>query len=318
MAMEVLVAGEALIDFVQHPCNEGSGFLPLPGGSPYNVAIGLARLGVATGFLGRLSKDLFGRMLRSYLETNGVDLAYLKEGDEPSTLAFVMPGANREPTYAFFGNGTADQAIRPTDLPAMFPATLRAVHVGSYSMACEPIGLALTKLMEREKGRRFLSLDPNIRPSMVGDRAAYLGKLQHWVELADLVKCSRADAAFILPDGDPRDLIERWLGCGPELVVLTAGGDEIVGSTRGTSVTVDVPRVKVADTVGAGDAFMSGLLAWLRNSGRLSGRQLAELGKDELATALTFAARVAAITCTRRGANPPSRAEVDQWTPIRS
>ncbi|HDH02779.1 MAG TPA: hypothetical protein ENH15_00860 [Actinobacteria bacterium] len=176
------------------------------------------------------------------------------------------------PTYSFFGNGTANQAIRPGDLPVAFPATLRVLHVGSYSMACEPIGLALTALMEREKGQRLLSLDPNVRPSMVGDRAAYLGKLHHWVELADLVKFSRADAVFVLPNGDSRDLIERWLGCGPGLVVLTAGGDEIVGATRSSWVTVDVPHVKVADTVGAGDAFMSGLLAWLRDSGRLNGR----------------------------------------------
>lgn len=272
MAMEVLVAGEALIDFVQVPCNDGSGFLPMPGGSPYNVAIGLARLGVATGFFGRLSRDLFGGMLRSNFKTNGVDLTYPKEGDEPSTLAFVIQEANREPTYSFFGNGTANQAIRPGDLPVAFPATLRVLHVGSYSMACEPIGLALTALMEREKGQRLLSLDPNVRPSMVGDRAAYLGKLHHWVELADLVKFSRADAVFVLPNGDSRDLIERWLGCGPGLVVLTAGGDEIVGATRSSWVTVDVPHVKVADTVGAGDAFMSGLLAWLRDSGRLNGR----------------------------------------------
>jgi fructokinase len=317
MAVEILVAGEALIDFVQVSCHEGSGFLPLPGGSPYNVAIGLARLGVATGFLGRLSRDLFGGMLRQHLETNGVDLSYLNEGDEPSTLAFVVQQGGREASYAFFGNGAADQVVAPDDLPAAFPATLRALHVGSYSLACEPIGLTLAALMEREKGRRLLSLDPNVRPSMVGDRASYLRKLDRCVELADLVKLSRSDAAFVLPGGGPRDLVERWLGCGPELVVLTAGQDEVVGATRSVSVTVNVPHVEVVDTVGAGDAFMSGLLAWLRDSGRLSGRGLAELGKNDLAAALTFAARVAAITCTRRGANPPLRAEVDQWTAVR-
>ncbi len=120
--MDVLVAGEALVDFVETPCRDGKGFLPLPGGSPFNVAIGLERLGVPTGFLGRLSRDLFGRMLRSTLETNGVDLRYVKDGDEPSTLAFVVQEENREPSYAFFGSGAADRAIRLDDLPASFPA----------------------------------------------------------------------------------------------------------------------------------------------------------------------------------------------------
>ncbi len=318
MAIEILVAGEALIDFVQVPCAGGREFLALPGGSPYNVAVGLARLGVATGFLGRLSRDLFGRMLRQHLEEDGVDLRYLDEGDGPSTLAFVVQQAGREAGYAFFGNGAADQALAPDDLPTTFPASLRALHVGSYALACEPIGPTLAALMEREKGERLLSLDPNVRPSMVGDRASYLRRLDRCVQLADLVKLSRADADFVLPAGDPRDLVERWLCQGPELVVLTAGQDEIVGATRSVSVTVAVPHVEVIDTVGAGDAFMSGLLAWLRDGGRLSQGRLADLCKDDLATGLAFAARVAAITCTRQGANPPSRAEVDQWTATKS
>jgi len=315
--MDVLVAGEALVDFVETPCRDGKGFLPLPGGSPFNVAIGLERLGVPTGFLGRLSRDFFGRMLRSTLETNGVDLRYVKDGDEPSTLAFVVQEENREPSYAFFGSGAADRAIRLDDLPASFPQSLHAIHVGSYSMACYPVGPTLTALMEREKGRRLLSFDPNVRPSMIGDRATYLRRLDHWVELSDLVKFSRADASFVLPEGRPRDLVERWLECGPGLVVLTAGQDEIVGATRKVSVTVGVPRVQVVDTVGAGDAFMSGLLAWLHDGGRLNAERLADLGKDELTEGLTFAARVAAIACTRRGANPPFRAEVDRWTATR-
>jgi fructokinase len=316
--MDVLVAGEALVDFVQIPCGEDKGFLPLPGGSPSNVAVGLARLGVPAGFLGRLSQDLFGRMLRSYLETNGVDLRYVQEGKEPSTLAFVVQDERGEPDYAFFGNGAADLAIRPSDLPAAFPASLRAIHVGSYSMASSPIGPTLTSLMEREKGRRLLSFDPNIRPSMIGTRAAYLKRLDHWVELSDLVKFSQADAAFVLPQGDPQDLVERWLKRGPKLVVLTAGADWIVGATPNATARIDVPRVRVVDTVGAGDAFMSGLLAWLRDTERLDRPRLAALGKEQLEEGLAFAAAVAAITCTRRGANPPFRSEVDTWSDTRS
>ena len=308
--MDVLVVGEALIDFVQTPCGDKTAFVPLPGGSPVNVAVGLSRLGVSTGFLGRLSNDLFGEVLLRHLRQNGVDLRYVKYGDGPSTLAFVAEKPDHEPAYAFYAHGAEDRRLDTESLPDRFPSTLRAIHFGSYSLAIEPIGTALTSLMEREHGHRLLSLDPNVRPSIIGDRGLYRAKLLKWIGLCDVVKLSRADAELVWPGHDPIELVHPWFESGPRLVVVTGGRDPVVGITRHGAVEVAVPPVNVVDTVGAGDAFTSGLLAWLRQTARLNQESLDLLSPDELSAGLVFAAKVAAVTCTRRGATPPTRDEI--------
>ena len=308
--MDVLVAGEALIDFVQTPLGDESGFVPFPGGSPLNVAVGLSRLGVSTGFLGRLSNDLFGEMLLRHLQQNGVDLRYVDHGDGPTTLAFVVEKPGQEAIYAFYANGAEDRQLDTGSLPEQFSPTLQAIHFGSYSLAIEPIGTALTSLMEREHGHRLLSLDPNVRPSIIGDRDLYRRKLLKWIGLCDVVKLSRADAEFVWPGDDLVESAHRWFERGPRLVVVTSGRDPVIGITRRGTVEVAVPPVGVVDTVGAGDAFTSGLLAWLRQTAHLDQESLDLLTPDELAAGLAFAARVAAVTCTRRGATPPTRDEI--------
>jgi len=308
--VDVLVAGEALIDFVQTPLGDETGFVPFPGGSPLNVAVGLARLGVSTGFLGRLSNDLFGEVLLTRLRQNGVDLRYVEHGDGPTTLAFVVEKPDREPVYAFYANGAEDRQLDTESLPERFPSTLRAIHFGSYSLAIEPIGAALTSLMVREHGRRLLSLDPNVRPSIIEDLDLYGRKLQHWIGLCDVIKLSRADAEVVWPGSDPVELAHRWLEGGPRLVVITGGREPVIGITCSGAVEVAVPPVDVVDTVGAGDAFTSGLLAWLHQTAHLERESLDLLTSDELVAGLAFAARVAAVTCTRRGAAPLSRDEM--------
>ncbi len=308
--IEILVAGEALIDLVERPCGDRTAFIPAPGGSPMNVAIGLARLGVPSGFLGRLSCDPFGELLRTHLEANGVAMDYVLRGDGPSTLAFVVERDGREPEYAFYAESAADRQLGPADLPSELPETLRAIHVGSYSLAVEPIGSALASLFEREAGRRIVSLDPNVRPALVGDRDAYREKLERWIERSDVVKLSRSDADWVWPGSDAEDLAATWLERGPRLIVLTDGSNPVVGRTPTARVEIDALSVLVVDTVGAGDAFTAGLLCWLREAGDLAPERLDRLSEARLADALTFAARVAAITCTRRGADPPTRSEL--------
>jgi fructokinase len=303
----ILVAGEALVDMTPHRCGEGIGYLPRPGGSPYNVAIGLGRLEVPVAFLGRLSTDAFGRLLRGHLEASRVSLAYVVDAAEATTLAFVhLEGA--EPEYSFYTEGTADRMLLPAHLPAI-PAGA-ALHFGSLSLLLEPGASTLEGLMRRESRRRLLSLDPNVRPSLIADREAYVRRLEGWVGLVDLVKVSRADLAWLYP-GEPAEAVAaRWLGLGPAAVLVTLGRDgSLAVATSGRASAVS-PRVEVVDTVGAGDAFTAATLASLHELDALDRSGLEALGAAPLKDLLAQANGIAARTCTRPGADPPWKKEL--------
>lgn len=307
----IVVCGEALIDLVPATMGDEPGFVPRGGGSPYNVSIGLARLDVPTAFLGRMSRDRFGRLLRTRLETNGVDLRFASEGPEPTTVAVVHLAAGEEPEFVFYGTGTADALLSAADLPAELPASVEALHFGSISLLREPGATTYESLMEREQGRRVLCLDPNVRPGLIPDRAAYVHRLEHWVSLMDLVKVSRADLSWLYPDLAPVAVARRWLALGPGFVAVTQGEDGAVGVSADDVEAVPGIAVHVSDTVGAGDAFTSGLLARLREQGLLDRAALRRLPAAAIADALAFANRVAASACTRSGAEPPTRAALD-------
>ena len=307
----ILVCGEALIDFVPLAQGDEPAYVARAGGSSFNVAMGLGRLGIPVGFLGRLSRDPFGQLLRRRLLADRVDCRLVLDGDEPSTLAIVHLEAGAEPVYVFHGEGTADRLLGIGDLPADFPGEVAALHLGSISMVREPGASAFEALMRREHGRRVLSLDPNVRPSLVGERSAYVARLEGWVSLADVVKVSRADLEWLYPQADPDAAAASWLAWGPGLVVVTKGHDGAIGMTARDRVEIAGTPVAVSDTVGAGDSFTSGLLAWLHEAGRLERTRIREIPADALRTCLAFANRAAAITCTRAGSQPPTRAEMD-------
>ncbi|MFN8620977.1 MAG: carbohydrate kinase [Chloroflexota bacterium] len=306
----IVVCGEALIDLVPRTCGDEPGFVPRTGGSPYNVAIGLGRLGVPTAFLGRVSRDRFGRVLREALVRDGVDVRWLGEGTELSTLAVVHLTEDAEPEFAFYGEGAADVMLHVDDLPAAFPDEVTALDFGSISLLREPGASTFEALMRREHGRRFLCLDPNVRPGLIPDRAAYVRRLEGWVALMDLVKVSRVDLGWLYPDRSIAEVATAWRALGPELVVVTRGGEGGVAFGAGQPVAVPAPAVTVSDTVGAGDAFTSGLLAWLHDHDALSRTALRALTPDRLAAAVEQGNRVAGITCERAGAQPPTRAEL--------
>lgn len=307
----ILVCGEALIDMVPLPASEDQpAYVARCGGSLFNVAMGLGRLGIPVGFFGRLSRDPFGRMMRRQLEEDGVDCRFVLDGDEPSTLAIVHLEARAEPVYTFHDEGAADRLLRVEDVPAILPDDVLALHFGSISLLREPGASAFESLMRREHGHRLVSLDPNVRPGLVRDRAAYTERLEGWVSLADLVKVSRADLEWLYPDLEPEDAARAWLARGPGTVVVTRGHDGAVALVGGGRVEVPGIEVAVSDTVGAGDSFTSGLLAWLARAGRLHRVAIRGVTQDELATALTFANTAASITCTRAGAQPPTLAEM--------
>ncbi len=307
----IVICGEALVDFTPARCGDAEGYLPRPGGSPYNVAIGLARLEVPAAFLGRISHDAFGRRLRGHLAASGVDLRYLRAGREPTTLAFVHAAGGGEPEFSFYGEGAADRHLLPEHLPPAFPPDVAALHFGSLSLVLEPGASTLCSLLHREHGGRLISLDPNIRPGLIPDPAAHRRRLLELIARADVVKVSRADLTWLCSGEAAEHAAMRWKAMGPALVVVTLGPEGALALGAAGTIRVPGASVDVVDTVGAGDAFTAGLLAWLHHRGRLTRDGLRRLSPDDLAAALRYANRVAAMTCTRAGADPPRRKEVE-------
>ena len=306
------VCGEALIDFTPIELGGELAYKPIPGGSPCNVAIGLARLGKPTAFIGKLSNDPFGDILREHLTKNGVDLRWVVRGSEPTALAFVIPSADGGHDFAFYGDNTAEQSLTDADVPAAFPDDVTALHFGSYSLMLGESARTYETLMRRESGSRVISLDPNVRPALFPDRALYRERIERLLRYATLVKASAEDLTWLYPREPHTDIAARWLAEGPSLVVVTLGENGAVGLSGDAVARVAGLPVEVADTVGAGDAFMSALLAWLDDGGLLERDALATLDEKTLTGALVYANRAAAITCTRQGANPPTRAQIQQ------
>ena len=304
----ILVAGEALIDMLP----DGPGrFRAVPGGSPYNVALALGRLGAATGFLCPMSTDVFGDRLAAGLIEAGVDLSLCPRTASLSTLGFVQFEAGRSaPRYAFYTEGTAGCALGAEDIPRPPAPAVTAVHLGSFSLAVEPCGSALEALADAVGPGRVVSVDPNIRPLLVGDASAYRARLGRLLARADVVKVSEEDLAWLEPGMAAGDCASRWLGRRARLVVVTSGADGAVAFTRGFRVECPAVAVEVADTVGAGDTFQAALLARLAAAGRLSPEGLVGLYPGWVGGLLDFAARAAAITCSRPGCNPPWAAEL--------
>jgi fructokinase len=300
----IVSCGEALIDFLpRQAVDEAPLFAPFPGGSPFNVAIAIGRLGTPAGFFGGLSTDLFGETLRLALHDSGVDTSLANISNRPTTLAFVSL-ANGNARYAFFDEGSAGRMLTENDLPAL-PKAITALHFGSFSLAEEPCGSALESLMRREFADRVISLDVNVRPTLIRNRDGYLARIDRLVAMADIVKVSEEDLAWLDPTAPFEYLGERWLKLGAKLIVLTKGAEGAVAISPRARTTIGGVPVKVADTVGAGDTFTAATLARLDKRERLTKTAVAKLDQDQIADALGFAAKAAAITVSRPGANPP-------------
>lgn len=315
----ILICGEALIDLVPEPGDGGPGgparFTAHPGGSPANTAVGLARLGTRTAFAGRLAREGFGPILREHLAGNGVDLRYAVDAPELASLAVVSLDERGRAEYVFYVEGTADWQWSAAELPAALPDDVTAVHAGSIALGKSPGADVLTDLLRRERGRRTVSVDPNVRPSLVGDRSAYLDRVRDWLTIADLVKVSDDDLAWLYPDIGWEQAARYWQAAGPSVVVVTRGANGSSAFLAGAGpdpepVVRPGRQVDVVDTVGAGDSFSSGLLDWLDRHDRLGPGGLAALTPGEAGAALDFAATVAAVTCSRAGADPPRRDEL--------
>jgi fructokinase len=308
----VAVAGEALIDLVVGTDGRVGAH---PGGGPFNAARTMARLGVPTAFLGRLAGDGFGRLLRERLAADGVGVAVPEPSSRPSTLAVVAVDDAGVASYSFYLDGTSVADLDYAAARRALPAEVTAVHVGSLGLLMEPVGTSTERLLLTDvPAGTLVLLDPNCRPDAVADHDAYRKRVGACARRADIVKASVEDLAYLYPGVPPADGAMLLLAAGPSLVLVTDGPRPARAFLPGAVLAETVPVVTVADTIGAGDAFGGGFLAWWTTHGL--GRP--DLGDQELVrTALRAAAAVAALTCARPGADPPTRADLQarNWWP---
>jgi fructokinase len=301
--------GEAIIDLVAEGDRR---FIAHPGGSPLNVAVGLGRLGQPVSLAARLSRDPFGQLFRAHIAESGVDPRHIVDASEPSTLSVATLDPGGVARYDFWTSGTSDWQWTEAELAAVVADEPDALHTGSLTLELEPGAGRIVDLLGRvgAAGRTTISYDPNVRMAKLGPVEAGRAAVERVMALAHLVKVSAEDLAWLYPGEEPVAAATRWAAAGPELVVVTLGPDGAValGPDR-RAVHRDAPPVDVVDTLGAGDAFSSGLLAALAERGAL-GRGKAGLAGVDLPAVLDRSILVASLTCARPGADPPTLAEV--------
>lgn len=305
-----VVCGEALMDvFAGGDTAAGMALDARVGGSPFNAAVGLARLGQPVGFFSAVSRGFLGERLMRALEAEGVDTSAVQRNDAPTTLGLVGLDAHLVPSYSFYGEGCADRQLTIEAL-ASLPQAARAFLLGSYATVVEPIASTLRALVEREQARSLIAYDPNIRLNVEPSLTRWRETLEWMLPRTHVLKISEEDLQMLLPGTGCDAFAANALACGVKLVVVTRGAEGSMAWTRQAHAAVPSVRVEVVDTVGAGDTFQAALLTWLAEQGCLSPQALQALTTAQLQSAQDFAARAAAITCSRRGADMPRRGEL--------
>ncbi|WP_116045408.1 carbohydrate kinase family protein [Amycolatopsis palatopharyngis] len=305
----IVVGGEALVDLVPGESNPDTGVRPLwprLGGGPYNVALAAGRLDTPVSFLSRVSTDRFGAALLSRLEESSVDVSMVQRGAEPTTLAVVALDETGSAHYTFYTEGTADRLVAD---PGPLPDSTFAVSLGTLGMVLEPGATAYESVLRRASADGVLTaLDPNIREALIVDGVAYRARFASWLPHVRLLKLSVEDAAWLAGGADAAEAARSWLDTGVHAVVLTRGGDGLsVLTAGGIDVTIPTAPATLVDTIGAGDTVQGALLAWLY---RRDAGDLTALDEADWRQALDYAARAAAVTVSRSGAEPPWTAEL--------
>jgi fructokinase len=309
----IVIAGEALIDLVMR---DGGDLRPHAGGGPFNAARAAARLGAPVSYLGRLSSDRFGVALRTALADDGVGLGAVVATDEPTTLALAEIAADGSATYRFYVDGTSAPGLTEDDVAGVLPSAPSMLSVGTLGLVFEPSAQTLERLVASAGDGVLVAVDPNVRPAAVADHAAFRARLERVLARADLNKASADDLAWLHPGIGPGDAMQRILataspggrdGSARAGVVTLGSEGALVVPPSGEPVAVTAPAVDVVDTIGAGDAFLGGLLSWWHRAG-LGRADLADTA--QVIEAARFACRVAALTCGRAGADPPHLSEL--------
>ncbi len=306
----IAVVGEVVADAVLPPdgIRDDVAYLTVhPGGGPANFAVALSRLGTTARFAGRLSTGSLGSLCRAHLEASKVDLSASIAAGEPATLAIARLAEDGSASYEFYVNGTADWQWTAEELAPLVAGEGEdapvAIHTGTLALALQPSGAVIEQLLAAARSHLTVSIDPNLRTALVPVEE-YRARISGWAKLSDIVRLSEDDLVQLWPDASPEQAAEILHADGVVLAIVSLGADGAFASRRGDAVRVPVAGKTVVDTVGAGDSFHGGLLHYLGQTGHLGGR-LESLTVDGLREALEFASRVAAITVSRAGANPP-------------
>jgi fructokinase len=304
----ILISGEALVDLIPDRVRDGA-YDAVLGGSPYNVAIGLSRLGAPTAFVSRISNDANGEAFLAALAHGGIDLSFVARVAAPTTLAFVMRGtAATGARYSFYLDSTSFDGAWP--FPRQWPPSARHLHVGSISALDSRHGESVVAALSEARKHATTSFDPNIRPLVTPDRAKVIALVERQLALASFAKASDEDLHWLYPDRAPEASIAEWARRGPRFSVVTRGPSGAVAFLGAERLEASAPKVEVVDTVGAGDSFMSALIAAMDSDGALGDAAGAPTAAS-LQRWLNFASAAAAITCTRKGSDPPTRGEVE-------
>lgn len=297
----VVVGGEALVDLT--PRIDGA-LMPLIGGGPFNTARAVARLGHPTTFLGCVSRDRFGEEIAAALMAEGARLDDRLRSDRPTGLAVAELAADGSASYRFHLAETSVPELTPELALEVLPDQMAALHVGSLGLVLEPMASALEAVVEHVRGRALVMADPNVRPAVIADLDRYRARIERVLAASDVVKVSDADLQILWPEMDAQAAARRVLGMGPQLVLLTLGGEGAVALGSFGAREVIAPRVPVVDTIGAGDTFSGAwLVHWLASEASLD-------DGDAVAGTTAYACAAASLSCTRAGASPPSPADM--------
>ena len=305
-----LVCGEALYDIFVNNQDKPSAFSlnAQAGGSPFNVAIGLARLGQPSALLTGISNDELGKRLNSCLQHESVNTNYIIRSGRPTTIVMVNLDEQGQPNYSFYGEGSADCGLEAEHLPEL-GHEINGIHFGSYSLVIKPVAEAFASLLPQLQDR-FISLDPNIRPSIEADMEVWKERLWLYAGFADSVKISAEDLQFLYPQKKPEQVVDEFFAHGVQLVTITDGSNAVRCWTKnGLSAEAQPIQKGLVDSVGAGDSFQAAMLAQFMSWGNPKAK-IKQLSKNDLSELLQFAVKAASITCSRRGADLPRLEEI--------